>query len=301
MAFIYLHGGGWHYLDKDFGTRPWFRHLAAQGHVVMDVAYRLCPEVDLAGMVGDVKRAIAWMKCNAARLGVDPERVVIAGGSGGGHLALLAAYTPGLPALTPDELTGANTGVRAVASFYGTDVRAYYHHAGRVQARGALTRVSDDEDENRFANLTTWMTRKVLRAPLGKTFTHDEMMRNLMGGSPDEAPATYDLASPFTYAGPTCPPTLLLHGEHDCYMPVESARDLVRRLTAAGVPALCVEFPQTEHAFDVALGPLSQHSPPARAAMYDVDRFLALMAVLPANAGRTRRAAEPLHTGRARR
>jgi acetyl esterase/lipase len=42
----------------------------------MDVAYRLCPEVDIYGMIGDVKRAVAWMKANAAIYRVNPERVV---------------------------------------------------------------------------------------------------------------------------------------------------------------------------------------------------------------------------------
>ena len=89
-----LHGGAWYMLDKDFFTRPFFRHLAAQGHVVMDVAYRLYPETDMLGMVGDAKRAIAWMKAQGPAYGVNPERVVVAGGSAGGYLALLAAYTP---------------------------------------------------------------------------------------------------------------------------------------------------------------------------------------------------------------
>jgi len=52
LAFIYLHASAWWILDKDSGTRPLFRHLVAQGHVVMDVAYRLCPEVDIYEMVG---------------------------------------------------------------------------------------------------------------------------------------------------------------------------------------------------------------------------------------------------------
>lgn len=43
MAIIYLHGSAWHYLGKDFLTRPFFRHLASQGHVIMDVAYTLAP------------------------------------------------------------------------------------------------------------------------------------------------------------------------------------------------------------------------------------------------------------------
>ena len=50
LALVHLHGGAWYMLDKDFFTRPFFRHLAAQGHVVMDVAYRLYPETDMLGM-----------------------------------------------------------------------------------------------------------------------------------------------------------------------------------------------------------------------------------------------------------
>ena len=64
LAFIYLHGSAWTLLDKDVGTRPFFNHLTAQGHVIMDVAYRLAPETDMMGMVNDVKRAIVWMKEN---------------------------------------------------------------------------------------------------------------------------------------------------------------------------------------------------------------------------------------------
>ncbi|MDQ5852752.1 MAG: alpha/beta hydrolase [Chloroflexota bacterium] len=101
VAYLYFHGSGWYILDKDVGTRRLFRHLAAQGHVVMDVAYRLYPEVDLMGMLGDVKRVVAWMKANAGRFDVDPARIVVGGGSAGGQLALLAAYAPQHPDLTP--------------------------------------------------------------------------------------------------------------------------------------------------------------------------------------------------------
>ena len=98
LAFIFFHGGAWYMMDKDMLTRPFFRHLVAQGHTVMDVAYRLCPEVDIYGMVGDVKRAIAWIKANASRYGVNPEKIVLGGASAGGHIALLAGYAPQHPA-----------------------------------------------------------------------------------------------------------------------------------------------------------------------------------------------------------
>jgi hypothetical protein len=127
LAVIYLHGGAWCVLDKDVGTRPFFRHLCAQGHFVMDVAYRLLPETNIEGMVGDVKRAIAWLKIHSAEYGIDPERIVLAGGSAGGHLALLSGYTPYHPLLTPEDVVGMDLSVRAVISYYGaTDFRVSY-------------------------------------------------------------------------------------------------------------------------------------------------------------------------------
>jgi acetyl esterase/lipase len=80
----YLHGSAWYTLDKDFATRPLFRHLAAQGHVIVDVAYRLFPETDVPGMVGDAKHAVAWVREHATELAIDEDRIVLAGGSAGG-------------------------------------------------------------------------------------------------------------------------------------------------------------------------------------------------------------------------
>jgi len=62
----------------------------------MDVAYRLCPEVNWQQMAGDPKRAVAWMKAHAAEYSVDTTKIVLAGASAGGQLALLAAkvYRP---------------------------------------------------------------------------------------------------------------------------------------------------------------------------------------------------------------
>src|SRR5688572_11013018 len=128
LAFIYLHGSAFYFLDKDCGTRPFFTHLAAQGHVIMDVAYRLSPETGMMGMVGDAKRAIAWMKENAGKFGVNPNQIVVGGGSAGAHLALLAAYTANNPEFTPKELAGKDISVCSVISLYGTsDLQAHYY------------------------------------------------------------------------------------------------------------------------------------------------------------------------------
>jgi acetyl esterase/lipase len=273
LALIFYHGSGWHFMDKDFGTRPFFRHLAAQGHVIMDVAYRLCPETDFDGMIADAKRAVAWMKTNAPRYGADPHKIVVMGASAGGHLALLCAYTPQQPDLTPAELCGHDLSVKAVVSYYGpSDMRAYHAQAGR--ALGYTDHDVPPGPPGLMDRVADWIMKNVAKVDL-PAVSHRQMMKNLLGGQPDEVPERYDLASPIHYVSPAAPPTLLLQGEHDQLVPVEAARALYHKLLENNVPAVYVEFPQTEHAFDVAFQAASQNSPAAQAALYDVERFLA--------------------------
>jgi acetyl esterase/lipase len=101
-----------------------------------------------------------------------------------------------------------------------------------------------------------------------------QLVRNLLGVEPDEsASATYDLASPIHHVGPACPPTLMFQGTHDAVVPLESARRLHRSLEAARVPVVYLEYPWAEHAFDLMYPPLA--NPAAKAALYDLERFLA--------------------------
>ena len=259
LAFIYLHASAWWILDKDSGTRPLFRHLVAQGHVVMDVAYRLCPEVDIYEMVGDVKRAVAWMKAHAAQYQVNRDRIVLAGGSAGGHLALLAAYTPHHPLLTPLDLEGDDLSVRAVVSCYGpTDLRSCYYHW----------------DQTRVIGLPKVAIGLPGVADTKKDLTQAGRLDTLLGGHLHEVPEVYELASPVAHVRADCPPTLLIQGEPDVFTPAAPTRVLYHRLVACGVPAVKIIYPMTQHAFDLILPKVS---PPAHASLYYLERFLALM------------------------
>ena len=259
LAFVYLHGSGWYVLDKDMGTRPMFRHLADQGHVVMDVSHRLMPEVDIYGMVGDVKRAVAWMKANAARYQVNPERIVLGGGSSGGHLALLAAYAPDDPRLTPQDVEGRNLSVQAVVSFYGpTDLRACYNHLNQTRLIG-LPKVEIGQPGAATMEKKLWDAGR---------------LDTLLGGHLHQVPEIYALASPVTHVNMGSPPTLLVQGEPDVIAPVAATRELYQRLIECGVPTVNIVYPLTNHAFDLLL---PQVSPPAQAALYELERFLALM------------------------
>jgi acetyl esterase/lipase len=97
----------------------------------------------------------------------------------------------------------------------------------------------------------------------------------LLGGGPQEVPDIYQLVNPTTHVHPGCPPTLLMQGDKDVLVALDTTRALYTKLVQAGVPAIKVIFPWTEHGFDIFFPP--QINPAAQSALYDVDRFLALL------------------------
>jgi acetyl esterase/lipase len=275
LAFVYLGGGAWYLLDRDLGTGPTFRHLAAQGHVIVNVEYRVYPETDIPGMVRDAKRAVAWLKASADEYGVDPDRVVIGGGSAGAHLAMLAAYAPQHPDLTPSELSDVDLTVRGVVSLYGqVDLEATFYHLGQE------TLNPDDPEPEWDAPLPPWA-----RQLFGPDATRGEFEKLtvagrldwLMGGTPAQVPDRYALQSPIYHVDRDCPPTLLVHGEHDQMAPSSPVRELRRRLERSGVPVAGDFLPHVDHGFDLVL---PTWSPSARVAIHDLERFLAIVEVM---------------------
>jgi acetyl esterase/lipase len=277
MAFIFLHGGAWYLLDKDLGTRPLFTHLAAQGHVIMDVAYRLAPETDMMGMVHDVQRAIFWMKENAARYGVNPDKIVVGGSSSGAQLALLTAYTIQDSTFRADDLINQDLAPRAVVSMYGpVDLEAVYYHTNQQ----LTTRPSADGKQKPVPKqMPAWVIKKMgksyYRLNMDKGFVNAGSFAPLLGGHPDERPDQYALFSPITHVHAECPPTLLIYGEDDCMVPVKTIPIMGNRLRGEGVPVVMRILPMTDHAFDLVLPAIS---PSAHSACYDLERFLALQA-----------------------
>ena len=274
-VIVYLYGGSWHFFDKDVLTRPLFRQLAAQGHVVMDAAHRSCPEADVTGMVGDVHRAVAWIKENAQRYRVDPEQVVVMGGSSGAHLALLAAYAPDEPRLKPVEVQGVDTSVMAVVSWYGIpDLSSAIARWLAQEAASPPPPVWNRPEPGKLANRlnTLLLGRPLTAAQSPPAPPVRQLVRNLLGVPVEEASEMDDLASPLHHVRASCPPTLMFQGTHDAVVPLAAARCLSRALEAAGVPVVYVEYRWTEHAFDGMYPPLA--NPAAKAALYDLERFL---------------------------
>ncbi len=272
LAVVYVHGGGWRVGFKDMATRTFFRRLAAQGHSILDIEYTLWPACDIPAMIAEVKEAVRWLKEHGRECGVDPERIVLMGGSAGAHLALLAAYTPGHPALPPLSREGDDS-VRGVVAFYPpTDFTALREPLVHAEAEEEEALSLDPLD--RLSEACFALIFNLHGDDLDCKVSFRDFIPAILGGRPDEIPETYQLLSPVHQVGPHCPPTLLLQGSDDIFGLAPAVRRLQRELRDAGATSILVEFPHAEHAFDLVL---PRVSPLAQAATYDVERFLALL------------------------
>ncbi|WP_409456271.1 alpha/beta hydrolase [Sphingomonas sp. J315] len=92
---IFVHGGGWKRGDKRNATgADKVTHYLGQGYAVASVNYRLVPAAKVEDQAADVAAAFAWLRTNAAKLGIDPKRMVLMGHSAGAHLVALVGTDP---------------------------------------------------------------------------------------------------------------------------------------------------------------------------------------------------------------
>lgn len=88
---IVIHGGGWDNGDRT-QLSAWNSHLVTRGYAVAAISYRLAPQFIWPAQRDDVLAAIDWLKANAAKLEIDPARLVLLGRSAGGQIATAVAY-----------------------------------------------------------------------------------------------------------------------------------------------------------------------------------------------------------------
>jgi len=271
MAILYTHGGAWRYGRKDMMTRPQFKWLAHQGHVILDIDYDISANASIQEMVRESKQALLWLKAQADVYAIDPKRIVLMGESAGGHLALLAAYTPGHLAFTPANIAGDESVHGVIALYPPTDFLQLYHQGvDRFTAHSRHTSRMD---------MGAWYSYALMKS-LGLAETRRDIteernfITELLGGAPDQAPEVYRLLSPINHVSPASPPTLMIIGEHDFFHLNPGVHDLHFKLKGLGVPAPLLELPRTDHAFDLVLTAIS---PPAQTAIYHLERFLGIL------------------------
>ncbi|AOW46226.1 arylesterase [Acetobacter ascendens] len=225
-AILYIHGGGMIAGTPDMQAGMFNRLALKTNTLIVSVDYRLAPETPFPGGLEDVYAALVWLHECAKELGVDPDRIMIMGDSGGGCLAAATALlardrgkaklhaqvliypmldlrTGGPDALSDDPTTG---------EFVWT--RAQNQHAWSA-VRGGLT-----VDDPRFAYLSP-------------AFMHD------LSGLPE---------------------TFMITGALDLFRDEDIT--FAQRLWKAAVPTELVVYANAVHAFDLlpsALGERVRH------------------------------------------
>jgi acetyl esterase/lipase len=214
-VLLHIHGGGWTIGSKNEQGLPMVNRLAAKGWVCFSIDYRLSPRATYPDHILDVKRALAWVRENAAAYGGDPDFVIASGESAGGHLAALLALTHGDRSLQPG-FEHVDTRIAGVVPLYG--VYDFTESPGAVRNRG----------------LTDLLQRHVVKKPL---HSHLELYRD---------------ASPIHRVHDEAPPFFIVHGELDTLVPVEQARTLHDALSrVAPKRSALAEIPGAQHAFEL--------------------------------------------------
>ncbi len=208
-ACILIHGGGWVKGDKE-RFRPLAIALAQKGYVVANIEYRLGPVAKYPAAVQDCNLAVRFMRANAGKYGLDPERIGAWGGSAGGHLA-------GMLAAAPIE-------VRFLSGGPDVDVSA------AVQATVVMAGPMDLATEATIANLRKQKEKSFGFQWLGKLY--------------DDAPELYKEASPIHYLSKDTKPILFLTGSLDNPGRDEAAMAKLRTL---GVATRQVVLPDAKH------------------------------------------------------
>lgn len=190
---INIHGGGWKNGIKESQTG--FSSFFKAGFAVANISYRLTGQATAPAAIEDVRCALIYVIQNAKSLNIDVNKIVMMGGSAGGHLALMGGLLGNDKRFDTNCPCTENIYVAAIINKYGiTDVWdwAYGIHKTSKSA-------------------TQWLGDK----------------------SKDEAFAKS--VSPINYVSKSSPPVLIIHGDADPTVPYEQSVLLYKKLMETGV------------------------------------------------------------------
>lgn len=193
-AFVFVQGSTWTYPDINRQI-PQLSAFAQAGYVVMTITHR--NRLDghpFPAFLQDVKCAIRYLRANAQRYGIDPERIGIFGNSSGGNAALLAAMTGDDPRYKSEEYSSYSDRVCCMVECYAP----------------------------------TWLEKMV------QSETNLALISGLNGERPMEEVMWEMSPCCIAEAGKDYPPMLLLHGDADTLVPYEQAVLFHDRLRALG-------------------------------------------------------------------
>ena len=202
---INIHGGGWNHGVKESQTG--FNTFFKNGFAVANIEYRLTAQATAPAAVEDTRCALIYLIKNAKELNIDVDRIVIMGGSSGGHLALMGGLL-GNDHRFDQNCTGVdNIKVAAIIDKYGiTDVWDW-GYGTNVTSKSARNWLGNKANDRKFA-------------------------------------AT---VSPISYVNKNNPPVFIVHGDADPTVPYQQSLDLNKKLTEAGVKTKFITVPGGLH------------------------------------------------------
>jgi acetyl esterase/lipase len=214
---VVIHGGGWVEGTKEERVLEMMPYLQ-MGFAAVNVEYRL-GRISLApAAVEDCRCALHWVFANAKKYNFDPSRVVLQGGSAGGHLALMTGM------LTP--AAGFDRECRSPVDNYWSE-NPGTNNDPRVAAIVNWFGISDVLDE--------------LHGPDAKGYAVVWL------GDQPNADEIAKRVSPINYVTADLPPIITIHGDKDALVPYSQSVRLHKVLDAAKVPNQLYTVPGANH------------------------------------------------------
>lgn len=205
-ALLWIPGGGWRGTDKNLMLGE-MTEFANAGYVVASIYYRSSGEGHFPAQLVDVKTAVRFLRANAEKYEIDPDRIGVFGRSAGGHLAAFAAMNTDLD--EEGEWEGYSSKVQACCNMFGpTDILALM-----------------EEEEKKFSD-PNFRWHKV----------EDTHGGALLGGDPATMKERAKDASPLNFISDQMCPMQILHGDSDPIVPIGLSSDrLYEKIQEAGL------------------------------------------------------------------
>ena len=211
---IWIHGGGWKGGSKDRIRNG--SGALKRGYALASVSYRLSGEAIFPAAIEDCKAAVSFLRLNAKKFGIDPERFGVWGSSAGGHLVALLGVTNDVEDFNTHPVTKkASSKVQAVCNWFGpTDFLRMNDVKGKMDHNAA------DSPESLF-----------------------------IGALIQDHPEKTQKANPINYVSPSDPPMLLMHGDKDGLVIYNQSELLFSALQEAFVPSYFYRVVNGDHGF----------------------------------------------------
>lgn len=224
---IFVVSGGW-FSAHEAISEAFVLPFVKKGYTVFAVVHGSQPKFTIPEILEDMNRAVRFIRHNAGKYGVDPQKLGIYGGSAGGHLSLMVgmAGKEGNSA-AKDEVDRESSRVQAVACFFPpTDFLNYGKAGENALGRGVLAAFRapfDFQELDRSKNEFVPITEESRLEAIGKEI------------------------SPVYHASSDDPPTLIIHGDADKLVPIQQAELVIERLKTEKVPTELVVKPGAAH------------------------------------------------------